>query len=182
MNDKQKKTISKFLSLILRHQPDVAGVILDENGWVDVDELLRGMKNAGRNVTREQLEEVVTTNDKQRFLFDETGTRIRANQGHSVEVELGYEPAEPPRILYHGTPEQAVSPIQQQGLTRQKRHHVHLHQDSSLASTVGQRRGRPVVLTVRSGEMQQAGFEFFVTPNQVWLTDHVPAEYIDFPE
>lgn len=128
------------------------------------------------------LEHVVQTNDKQRFTIDESGQRIRANQGHSIDVELGYEPADPPEILPYGTHETAVSAIRESGLQKMKRHHVHLHCDNSVASAVGARRGAPVLLKVRAREMAQEGFVFFVTANQVWLTNHVPSRFIEFPE
>ena len=175
------KQVSKFLSLVLRHRPDLIGIELSEQGWVHVDTLLSAMEESGKPISLQQLQQVVRDNDKQRFAFSSDGTRIRANQGHSVDVDLGYENAQPPEILYHGTPTQFVDMIDEQGLRKMQRHHVHLHQSKDLARTVGQRRGKAVVLTVRSGEMAENGFEFFVTPNCVWLTDHVPREYIDRP-
>ena len=181
MNEKEVRRKSKFLSLVLRHQPDKIGISLDESGWIDVDVLLAAMKRHGKTMSRDTLEMVVETNDKQRFSFDETGTRIRANQGHSVKIELGYQAAVPPEILFHGTPRQSVDSIAREGLKKMQRHHVHLHVDEETSITVGRRRGTPVLLKVRSLEMHQAGCEFFVTPNQVWLTESVPAEYIDFP-
>lgn len=182
MYEKLKKKISKYLSLVLRHQPDVLGLQLDEAGWTDANILLKKMNAAGRRCNREQLETVVRENDKQRFQFNEDRTKIRATQGHSIEVDLGYAESEPPEQLLHGTPEKFVEPIQREGLTRQQRHHVHLHCDSALAASVGQRRGKPVVLTIKAKAMFDAGHKFFVTPNNVWLTDHVPPEFIEFPE
>jgi putative RNA 2'-phosphotransferase len=152
---------------------------LDEAGWTSVDELLSAMRRHGRPLSREQLELVVHTNDKRRFAFSEDGTRIRANQGHSVEVDLGYESAEPPEILFHGTPERFVPSILREGLNKGDRHHVHLHADPTVAKTVGKRRGKPVILVVRAKDMKKAGHEFFVTPNRVWLTDHVPPSFIE---
>lgn len=181
MNEKQHKSISRFLSLVLRHRPALVGVTLSEGGWVLVEDLLSGMHDAGRHVTQTELFEVVRANDKQRFQLSEDGERIRATQGHSVDVDLGYRPAEPPEVLLHGTPEQFVSSIRREGLKKQKRHHVHLHEDASLAGSVGKRRGRPVVLEIAAREMDRSGFEFFVTPNAVWLTDHVPPQFIRFP-
>ncbi|MEQ8856278.1 RNA 2'-phosphotransferase [Gimesia sp.] len=181
MNEKDIKRKSKFLSLILRHQPETVGIQLDESGWVDVETLLSAIDEHGKRMSRETLEHVVHSNDKQRFSFSDDGTRIRANQGHSVKIELGYEAATPPEFLIHGTPQQFVAVIAREGLKKMKRHHVHLHGDENTALAVGQRRGKPVLLKIRSGEMSQVGFEFFVTPNQVWLTDRVPPEYIDFP-
>ncbi len=175
---KDLKSTSKFLSLILRHQPEKIGISLDPNGWVDIDVLLAGLQKFGKPLTREELDEVVTTNDKQRFIIE--GERIRANQGHSVSVDLGYKNARPPVILYHGTYEGAVRSIMREGLTKQKRHHVHLHQDQKLALTVGGRRGKAILLTIKAEEMRKAGHLFQVTPNQVWLTDRVPPEFIEF--
>ncbi|MCC9609227.1 RNA 2'-phosphotransferase [Blastopirellula sp. JC732] len=178
MDEKQLKSTSKFLSLVLRHQPDKIGVELDEQGWIDVDTLLAAMNRSGKKLTVEQLREVVTKNDKQRFKFSDDQRRIRANQGHSVEVELGYEPAEPPEFLLHGTPAGSVAIILETGLKKMARHHVHLHHDRETASAVGQRRGKPVLLQVASGRMHGDGYLFYVTPNQVWLTDEVPPAYI----
>ena len=171
---------SKFLSLVLRHQPEKIGLTLDEAGWVPVTDLLEGCRKAGHAITLEQLREIVRTSDKQRFALSEDGTRIRANQGHSVEVDLGYEPAAPPEVLYHGTAAQYVPSIRQQGLIKGSRHHVHMSEREETARTVGQRHGRLVLLTVRAGDMHRAGIPFFRTPNNVWLTDAVPAEYLVF--
>lgn len=182
MNEKETRQISKFLSLVLRHQPDKIGIPLDNAGWTSIDGLLEAMRQNGRKISRETLDQVVLTNDKQRFSISEDGTRIRASQGHSVEVELGYEPAIPPEFLLHGTPTTAVDAIRRDGLKKMQRHHVHLHADSATATTVGARRGAPVLLRIRSQEMANEGFLFFVTANEVWLTDHVPACFIEFPE
>ena len=179
MNQTETKKISKFLSLVLRHQPETIGIELDAAGWIDVAKLLDAMARHGKPLTREKLEFVVRTNDKQRFTFSEDGCRIRANQGHSVEVELGYEPAEPPEILLHGTPRRFLEMIRQDGLKKMARHDVHLHTDEETASAVGQRRGKPVLLRIRAAEMAKQGYEFFVTPNDIWLTDEVPPEFIE---
>ena len=181
MNATELKKKSKFLSLVLRHQPDRISIELDEAGWVDVEVLMTALTRHNKGMSRATLDEVVSTNDKQRFSFNGDGTRIRANQGHSVGIELGYEPATPPEILFHGTPVQFVKTIAEQGLKRMNRHHVHLHVDVATSTAVGQRRGQPVLLKVRALDMHQAGHEFFVTPNDVWLTDHVPTEFIEFP-
>jgi putative RNA 2'-phosphotransferase len=149
---------------------------------VPIDDLRAALAAHGRPLTLDELEFVVATNDKQRFAFSDDGLRIRANQGHSVDVELGYEPATPPEILYHGTPQQFVEPIRRSGLQKMKRHHVHLHEDVSTATAVGNRRGRAVLLRVRARAMHDAGQAFFVTTNNVWLTDHVPSEFIEFPD
>lgn len=182
MDAQQTKKTSKFLSLVLRHQPETIGITLDDAGWVTVDDLLTALASQGRPLTREVLEMVVANNDKQRFSFSDDGKQIRANQGHSVEVELGYEACTPPEILYHGTPRQFVEPIRRGGLQKMQRHHVHMHQDLNTATAVGNRRGKAVILKIRALEMHAAGHAFFVTANHVWLTDHVPSEYIEFPE
>jgi putative RNA 2'-phosphotransferase len=182
MNEQELKKKSKFLSLVLRHQPEKIGIELDEAGWVEVDLLMAALTRHGRGMSRKTLETVVETNDKQRFSFSEDGKRIRANQGHSIEIELGYEPAVPPDLLYHGTPSQSVEAIRQDGLKKMKRHHVHLHLDITTSIAVGERRGKPVLLVIKAAEMHRLGHEFFITPNAVWLTAHVPAEFIRFPE
>ncbi|MDG1894036.1 MAG: RNA 2'-phosphotransferase [Fuerstiella sp.] len=181
MNAQEQKCISKFLSLVLRHQPDVAGLSLDKSGWVAVNDLLIGLAANERRISFAELQTVVRENDKGRFEFDEGGHRIRARQGHSVGVDLGYTPKTRPEILYHGTPEKFVDAIRRKGLLRQQRHHVHLHADRAVASSVGQRRGKPIVLVIRSLAMHKGGQQFFVTSNNVWLTDHVPPDFIGFP-
>jgi putative RNA 2'-phosphotransferase len=180
MSDPHKHK-SKFLSLVLRHEPERVGIRLDESGWVAVDELLEGCRRAGNRMTLDELKEIVRTNNKQRFAFSDDGTRIRANQGHSVEVELGYEPAAPPEVLYHGTAEKHLPGIRREGLIKGARHHVHLSERVETASAVGQRHGRLVLLEVRAGAMHRDGLLFFKTPNGVWLTDGVPAQYLVFP-
>lgn len=169
---------SKFLSLVLRHQPETIGVELDEAGWVDVATLLEGCARHGKAISMEQLREMVATNDKKRFEFSPDGLRIRASQGHSVSVELGYAPAPPPEVLYHGTAERNLPSIRAAGLVKGQRHHVHLSAEPRTATSVGQRYGKPVVLEIQSGRMVRDGFEFFLSTNGVWLTDRVPPEYI----
>jgi putative RNA 2'-phosphotransferase len=173
--------VSKFLSLVLRHEPGKIGITLDETGWVGVDELLNGCRAHGFAITREELHAVVASSDKQRFAFSEDRTRIRANQGHSVDVELGYEPAEPPEVLYHGTPEKFVDAIRREGLKKMQRHHVHMSESPETTLAAGARRGKPVLLTIKAREMAAVGHVFFVTPNRVWLTDAVPPQYLVFP-
>ncbi len=174
--------ISKFLSFVLRHKPQAIGITLDAEGWVAVDELLAAAGRHGQPIAREQLAEVVATNDKRRFSFSPDGRLIRANQGHSVEVDLGLEPVEPPEVLYHGTVERFLESIRQQGLVRGKRQHVHLSADRDTAARVGQRRGRPVVLLVASGRMFRAGHAFYRSANGVWLTEAVAPEYLSIPD
>jgi putative RNA 2'-phosphotransferase len=181
MSDSHKHK-SKFLSLVLRHEPERVGICLDEAGWVAVDELLEGCRRAGQPMSMDELREIVRTSDKQRFALSDDGARIRANQGHSVQVELGYAPAEPPEVLYHGTAERYLPLIRRDGLHRAARHHVHLSERPDTAAAVGQRHGRLVLLQVCSGDMHRAGLPFFKTPNNVWLTDTVPVQYLVFPE
>ncbi len=182
MNKNPKTKSSKFLSLILRHEPEKIGITLDSAGWVDVNVLLDAMKEHQHSLTLNELKEIVATSDKKRFAFNETGTQIRANQGHSVEVELGYEPQIPPTVLYHGTADRFVSSIREQGLIKGDRHHVHLSVDIETTMKVAMRRGRPILLTIRSSQMHADGMLFYLTTNGVWLTDHVPAKYIEFPQ
>ncbi|WP_419994016.1 RNA 2'-phosphotransferase [Streptomyces boninensis] len=178
MDNRRLIRVSKTLSLCLRHEPERFGVTLDEAGWADVDALLAGLAARGRRVTRAELDEVVTRNDKRRFAFDATGARIRASQGHSIAVDLGYEPAEPPEVLYHGTVSRVVGLIMKDGLRPMARHDVHLSADVATARKVGGRRGKPVVLTVAAGRMQAAGHAFRTSANGVWLVAAVPPEYL----
>ena len=170
---------SKFLSLVLRHQPEVIGLILDDSGWADIDTLIR-LSQAHKPLTRALIEQVVEENSKQRFAISDDGRRIRANQGHSIEVELGLQPVTPPTRLYHGTATRFVDAIRREGLVKRSRQHVHLSADAGTATTVGARHGKPSVLIVRAGEMAAAGYAFFRSENGVWLTDAVPVEFIDF--
>jgi putative RNA 2'-phosphotransferase len=170
--------LSKFLSLHLRHRPEALGLTLETGGWVAVEELLAACARRGQPLTRAQLEELVATNDKQRFAFDETHTRIRAQQGHSVPVELGLVAQEPPAHLYHGTVAAALPVIREQGLRKMQRHHVHLSPDAETARRVGSRRGRPVILVVDAAGMQAAGARFYQSGNGVWLTEQVPPQYL----
>ena len=179
MKDRHTR-VSKFLSLVLRHQPEKVGIALDREGWVSVAQLLQALEAHGLRLSPDELREVVRTSDKQRFAFSPDGRSIRANQGHSVRVELGYEPEPPPPVLYHGTAERSLPSIRQQGLSRGRRHHVHLSEQEETATAVGSRYGRPVVLGVASGEMHRDGHLFFRSANGVWLTEHVPARYITF--
>lgn len=172
---------SKLLSLILRHEPEKFGVQLDEGGWTSVAGLLEALAKHGYALDRQGLAEVVATSDKKRFAFDATGERIRANQGHSVEVELGYESASPPALLYHGTATRFVDAIRAGGLLKMQRHHVHLSADETTARAVGQRHGKPAVLVIDAAGMAAGGAAFFLSANGVWLVEHVPARFIRFP-
>lgn len=169
-------TTSKFLSLILRHRPEVVGLTLDEGGWVAIDTLLDACAQAGKPLSRERLLEVVAQNDKQRFVI--RNGRIRANQGHSVKIELGLQPVPPPERLYHGTAAKNQAAILRSGLKKMKRHKVHLSHDEETARRVGMRHGKPVVFTVDTGSMHRDGHRFFRSENGVWLTDHVPSRYL----
>ena len=180
METNQRNKISKFLSLILRHAPGKIGLVLDENGWADVDELIGKARQDGMIFSREELAEVVVTNDKQRFAYSDDKSRIRANQGHSVEVELQLKAKKPPETLYHGTARKFLDSIRQEGLKKMSRNHVHLSADKVTAEKVGNRRGEAVILVVQSKAMYGDGFEFFLSDNGVWLTDHVPVKYIEF--
>jgi putative RNA 2'-phosphotransferase len=178
MDHKKLVRISKFMSRILRHAPEDLGLTLEPGGWVPVADLLAGAARVGFPITREQLDEVVADSDKQRFAFDETGERIRANQGHSTSVDLQLEPVVPPDRLYHGTARDTVTTILANGLKRMSRHHVHLSETTATARTVGGRHGSPVVLVVDAGAMHRAGMIFYRSANGVWLTDAVPPEYL----
>lgn len=178
MSNSRLVKVSKYLSKYLRHTPDAIGIKLAPGGWVAVDELLTACAKNKFPITRQELQVVVEFNDKQRFSFDSTGTLIRANQGHSVEIDLQLEPAIPPQVLYHGTGSKSVESILQTGLRKMSRHHVHLSQDIATAKTVGTRHGRPVVFAVDAGSMHQADFIFYCSDNNVWLVDHVPPEYL----
>ncbi len=163
---------------MLRHRPGDVGLTLDDAGWVDVEDLLDALAAHGRAVTRAELEHVVATNDKRRFAFDDTGTRIRASQGHSVAVDLGLAAAEPPPVLFHGTPERSLAAIRAEGLRPGNRHAVHLSPDVATARAVGERRGRPVVLAVDAAAMAADGAVFTRSDNGVWLVDAVPPRYL----
>jgi putative RNA 2'-phosphotransferase len=171
-------TVSKFLAKHLRHAPDALGLTLQPGGWVSVDDLLAASQRAGFTISYDELLECVETNDKQRFAFDDTGDLIRANQGHSVAVDLQLEEKVPPDFLFHGTVERFLASIMAEGLKKGKRHHVHLSKDTETARKVGARRGQPVLLQVDAGKMHAAGFRFFLSANGVWLTDSVPAAFL----
>lgn len=178
MDDKRRTRISKFMSLVLRHQPQTANLTLEPGGWVLIDDLLAGAAGAGVRFTREELEEVVERCDKQRFGIDPTDTKIRANQGHSTEVDLQLEPAEPPAELFHGTPNRNLSAVLRDGLFKMARHHVHLSPDTQTATRVGSRRGSPVILAIDAAKMRADGHIFYCSANGVWLVEHVPPQYL----
>lgn len=164
---------SKFIALVLRHDPAAAGITLDPQGWAVVEDLLRGV-----NITRDELDEIVRTDNKGRYSYSDDGTKIRANQGHSVKVDLGFTPIQPPAVLYHGTASRFLDSINRDGLTPQTRQHVHLSAAFDTAVDVGRRHGRPVVLIIDAEKMYNEGVEFYRSENGVWLTNAVPAKYI----
>src|ERR1700754_377933 len=172
-------SLSKFLSLVLRHKPDEIGLTLDSNGWANIEELLKFSVARGHPLTRAMIDEVVLTNDKKRFVISADGSMIRANQGHSIPVDLELPEIEPPDLLYHGTATRFVSSIRVEGLIKGSRQHVHLSADEETALKVGKRHGKPIVLLVNTGKMYQLGHLFYFSANGVWLTDHVPPDYIE---
>ncbi len=178
-SEKQITHISKFLSLVLRHKPETINIELDQNGWTDVDTLLKNSNSYGIKFDKEILKHIVETNSKKRFAFNETFDRIRASQGHSIEIELDYTSQKPPEILYHGTSEKSVQSILDTGLEKQSRQQVHLSADIETAIKVGQRHGKPFVFKVLAEQMYNDKFEFFISDNGVWLTDTVPTKYLE---
>ena len=180
MNQKLVST-SKFLSLVLRHKPEEIGISLDANGWATIDDLILLANRKGTVLTREIIEEVVADNDKKRFVISPDGAKIRANQGHSVSIDLGLTSREPPMMLFHGTATRFVDSIRQQGLMHGERQHVHLSTDVEVAVTVGQRHGKPATLTIAAQAMFEQGHLFYLSENGVWLTEHVPVSFIEFP-
>ncbi|HMR88535.1 MAG TPA: RNA 2'-phosphotransferase [Saprospiraceae bacterium] len=175
---KQEIRISKFLSLVLRHKPEIIGINLDQNGWTDVNILIKQSNDYGVNFDFEVLKHIVASNSKKRFAFTDGFDKIRASQGHSIDIELGYSNQEPPEVLYHGTSERSVESILLSGLEKRNRQHVHLSIDIETAIKVGQRHGKPQIFEVRSQQMFKDKFEFFISDNGVWLTDNVPAKYL----
>lgn len=178
LSEKETTRLSKLLSLVLRHDPARLGLTLDAQGWVGVDTLLAQAQKHRVPLDADTLRHIVETNAKQRFRFSDDGTKIRASQGHSVAVELGYAPAGPPAVLYHGTAERHRAAIERQGLQKMSRQHVHLSVDVPTALAVGRRHGKPVIFQVETGRMHAAGLPFYQADNGVWLTNHVPAEYL----
>jgi len=175
----QTTHLSKLLSYILRHKPGEYEIVLDENGYTNVDELINKLNAHNENINFEILQHIVDTNNKKRFAFNNDLTKIRASQGHSVDVELGYREQQPPDILYHGTVEKFLAAIMKEGLQKMQRHHVHLSADKTTAIKVGERRGKPVILEIKACEMFSAGYKFYLSDNGVWLTDHVLARFIE---
>lgn len=175
------KKLSVFLSLILRHKPEEARIKIDKNGWADINELISGINNTGKyTIDMSILEEIVSTDNKQRYSFNENKTKIRANQGHSINVDVELEERKPPEILYHGTGQKYLDSIKSEGLKSKSRLYVHLSSDELTAVNVGKRHGISVVLKVNANAMYQDGYHFYLSENGVWLTGCVPVEYLSF--
>lgn len=174
-----KERLSVFISLVLRHKPEAAGITLDEHGWADVSELLRGVAATGRSIDRTLLEDIVATDAKGRYSFNPEHTLIRANQGHSIPVDVELPEAVPPEQLYHGTATRFLDSILAEGLRRQSRLYVHLSSDAAAAKAVGARHGKSIVLRVRAQAMYRDGYTFFLSRNGVWLCEKVPIEYLE---
>ncbi|GFI22927.1 RNA 2'-phosphotransferase [Lachnospiraceae bacterium] len=179
MKKTSNDSLSKFISLILRHHPEVAYIQLDEHGWANVDQLLSGINRSGKKIDRQILEEIVRTDQKQRYSFSEDRTLIRANQGHSVPVDVELKEQKPPQILYHGTADRFYNSIKIEGLKPKGRLYVHLSKDIETAINVGKRHGKPIVLKILSGNMYQDGQAFYLSANGVWLTKKVDINYIE---
>ena len=182
-NEKKLRKVSKFLSMVLRHNPGYLGLEMDDAGWVTVKQLIDGARDHEKapTFTFDTLKEIVKTNNKKRFEFNEKETQIRASQGHSVQVELGNEAIEPPEYLFHGTAEKTVPAIRSAGLLKMNRHAVHLSQDHDTAYKVGMRHGKPIILQVEAKKMHDDGHKFFLTQNDVWYTEHVPTDFLVYP-
>lgn len=178
IDTKNDVKLSKFLSLILRHQPEIINIQLDKNGWADVEELITAINNSDRKIDIETLNRIVTENDKKRFIFSEDKKKIRANQGHSIDVDIELKELEPPEYLYHGTATRFTKSIFKEGLKKQTRQYVHLSTDIETAIKVGERHGFPKVLKILSKAMYNDGYKFYLSENNVWLTDNVPKNYI----
>lgn len=176
---KQHEKLGRFLSLILRHHPETIGITLDEYGWADVKQLLQNMNEHGKNINMKILETIVAENDKQRYSFNEDHSKIRANQGHSINVNLQLASKIPPDILYHGTAKRFLNSIAKTGLQKMTRQYVHLSKDIPTALKVGQRHGNAIVLKVNAKQMHQKGYTFYLSQNGVWLCDAVPPQYLE---
>ena len=178
MNEEKRIRCSKFLALILRHQPESVGLTLEPEGWAPLDDVLAACRRKNRGLTRSELDELLALDEKKRYSLDETRTKIRANQGHSTAVELTFEERTPPTLLYHGTVDRFLASIFEQGLMPGSRHHVHLTENLETAQKVGARRGKPMILTINAEAMAQAGHRFYISDNDVWLAETVPPEFM----
>lgn len=181
MRSKSATALSKFLSLILRHRPELIGLTLDSQGWANIEELLTGARAHGVPLTHARLVDLVAQSDKQRFAVSDDGQRIRAQQGHSLAIDLSLNPQTPPGRLFHGTATRSIHAIRREGLRPGQRQYVHLSASAATALNVGQRHGAPVVITVRALAMHDQGYPLLLTANGVWLTRSVPAEFLDLP-
>ncbi|UZO80658.1 RNA 2'-phosphotransferase [Aquimarina sp. ERC-38] len=170
---------SKLISLILRHQPEKIGLTLDNEGWANVEELIRKLNKKKFNIDPDDLKNIVENNDKKRFTFSDDFTKIRANQGHSINIDLKLEPIIPPEILFHGTAEKNITSIFKKGLLKQNRNYVHLSTDIDTAKKVGMRYGKPIVLKISALKMHQENYKFYLSKNNVWLTDFVPNKFFE---
>ncbi|WP_028973065.1 RNA 2'-phosphotransferase [Spirochaeta cellobiosiphila] len=177
--DSKLTQISKFLSYILRHKPDAIGITLDQNGWASIDDLLLKSRDSGTDISREDFFAVVEQNDKKRFSLSDDRQKIRAAQGHSLDVDLALEAQTPPQHLFHGTATRFLESIMKEGINSGSRQKVHLSTDKETALKVGQRHGKPIVLTISASQMHKDGFRFNFSENGVWLTDKIPTEYIN---
>lgn len=175
--DKNHTKLSKYISLILRHRPEVIGVKLDKNGWCNVDDLISKMNSNGQKITRSELECIVKNDNKGRYTYNSDGTKIRANQGHSIDVDIQLKKVHPPKYLYHGTVQKYVTPILKGGIKKGQRQYVHLSSNIEVAKEVGMRRGIPVIFKIESGIMHTDGYEFYLSKNNVWLCDFIPSKY-----
>ena len=182
MSSDEDKALSKYLSYVLRHAPDAGGIQLEPGGWVQIDRLLAGAASQGNPIERADFFNIVASSDKKRFTLSDDQTRVRAAQGHSIDVDLGLVPMKPPETLWHGTAETSVAAIQREGLLPGSRQHVHLSSDPDTARKVGMRHGKPVILTIQAGRAHQDGHAFWQADNGVWLTDPLPAQYLSMPE
>lgn len=179
ISEKEQTQISKFLSLVLRHQPELINLKIESSGWTDVEDLIAKANDYGIKFDRQILEYIVANNSKKRFAFNSTFDKIRASQGHSIETDLGYINQQPPMQLYHGTSEKSVEAILELGIDKRSRQHVHLSAEIDTALSVGRRHGKPVIFLVHSGKMYDDGFAFYLSENDVWLVNHVPSKYLE---
>ncbi|NJJ36514.1 RNA 2'-phosphotransferase [Clostridioides difficile] len=178
----KKDNLSKFISLILRHKPEIIGIKLDAQGYADVKELIEKINNTSRDVNMKTLEEIVEEDNKQRYSFSEDRSKIRANQGHSINVNVELKELEPPEYLYHGTATRFLDNIKKEGLIRQSRLYVHLSNDIDTAIKVGKRHGTPVVLKINTSKMYENSYKFYLSKNNVWLCKHIPFKYVEILE
>ena len=180
-NEKELADTSKFLSFVLRHKPEAIGIVLDREGWADIDKLILCAQKAGKRLSRALLDTVVATSDKKRFSYSSDGRCIRAVQGHSTsQVAISFAEKTPPQFLYHGTASRFLDEIKKQGLIAGERHYVHLSADEATARKVGARHGSPVILTVKALEMAKRGIPFWQAENGVWLTSTVAVEFLEW--